>query len=166
MVEESGYELKDYKIFTFYVFAKALYIATDRQSEKRDMKWNLYDMEFKKLPFRNSHPNADTEIKRPKAFEEMKELAEKVSKGIPYVCFDFYDINGQVYFGKMTFYHNFGLTAFHPEEWDYKCDEWIKLPEIIWGYLIANKGYILYLHNQVKNDLKDYKLFVLMENLN
>ena len=160
MVDESGYELKDYKIFTSDGFAKALYIATDRQSEEREMKRNFYDMEFKKISFWNSHPNADVEIKRSQAFEEMRLLAEKIAKGIPRVRVDFYDINGKVYFGEMTFYHNSSLTTIHPEEWDYKFGEWIKLPEIIGGgYLIANNGFILYIHDQVIKELRDYKLF-------
>lgn len=35
----------------------------------------------------------------------MKLLATKLSKGIPHVRVDFYDINGKVYFGEMTFSH-------------------------------------------------------------
>jgi len=162
MVDESGYELKDYKLFTFNGFVKALYIATDRQSKEAEMKWNFYDMNFEKLPFWNAHPNSDLEMKRPESLSKMRELVEKLSKGIPHVRVDFYDINGQIYFGEMTFYHNSGFSAFHPEEWDYKFGEWIKLPDSIGGgYLIANKGYILWIHEGELHDIMDYKFFCL-----
>lgn len=48
----------------------------------------------------------------------MKKLASILSRNIPQVRVDFYDINGQVYFGEMTFYHFSGFVKFEPEEWD------------------------------------------------
>lgn len=68
MVDESGYELKDYKIFCFDGFAKAMFIATDRQVEGEETKFDFYDMDFKHLPFTNGHPNSTHEIKRPRVF--------------------------------------------------------------------------------------------------
>ena len=59
----------------------------------------------------------------------MKELAEKLSVNIPQVRVDFYEVNGKVYFGEMTFFHWSGMTPFEPEEWDYKFGSWIKLPD-------------------------------------
>ena len=58
----------------------------------------------------------------------MKVLAAKLSQGQPHLRVDFYDINGAIYFGELTFYHWSGTTPFEPEEWDYKFGEWIKLP--------------------------------------
>ena len=125
MVDESGYELKDYKIFCFDGVPKAMFIATDRATEGEETKFDFFDMDFKHLPFTNGHPNANREIKCPASFELMKELADKLSKGIPQVRVDFYDINGQVYFGELTLSHWSGMTPFVPEEWDYKFGRWI-----------------------------------------
>lgn len=158
MVDESGYELKDYKLFCFDGFAKAMFIASDRQLPDEETKFDFYDMNFKHLPFTNGHPNSNIEIKRPASFEKMKRLAEKLSEGIPQVRVDFYDINGQVYFGELTLSHWSSMTAFDPEEWDQKLGEWIKLPDIVGGYLIANSGYILWLHVREDN-LPVYKFF-------
>lgn len=129
MVDESGYELKDYKFFCFNGEPKVMFIASDRQLEGEETKFDFFDMQFNHLPFINGHPNAKHEIKCPPAFEEMKQLAKKLSKDIPCVRVDFYDINGQVYFGELTFFHWSGMVPFEPEEWDYKLGEWIKLPE-------------------------------------
>ena len=130
MEDESGYELKDYKWFCFDGEPKALFIATDRGVEGEETKFDFFDMEFNHLPFTNGHPNANREIKKPLSFDEMKALASKLSKGFPHLRVDFYDINGKIYFGELTFYHWSGLTPFVPEEWDYTFGSWIKLPGI------------------------------------
>lgn len=85
-------------------------------------------MDFNHLPFTNGHPNATREIKKPEGFEEMKQIASRLSEGIPHVRVDLYNINGHIYFGELTFSHWSGLTPFSPEEWDYKFGSWIKLP--------------------------------------
>lgn len=63
-----------------------------------------------------------------KHFEEMKELAAKISQGIPHVRTDFYEINDEVYFGELTFFDSTGMAKFTPEEWDEKLGKLIVLP--------------------------------------
>ena len=70
-------------------------------------------------------------INKPKSFDEMKRLASILSQGVPHVRVDFYDINGQVYFGELTFFHWSGTKKFEPEEWDYTFGSWINLPRKI-----------------------------------
>ena len=127
MVDESGYELKDYKWFCFDGVPKALFIATDRGVKGEETKFDFYDADFNHLPFTNGHPNASKEIKKPAGFELMKQLAAKLSQGQPHLRVDFYDINGEIYFGELTFYHWSGTMPFEPMEWDYKFGSWIKL---------------------------------------
>lgn len=128
MVDESGYELKDYKWFCFDGEVKALYIATDRGSDE-ETKFDFFDSEFNHLPFTNGHPNSHKPILKPQGFEEMKRLASKLSKGIPQVRVDLYDINGKVYFGELTFFHWGGVKRFVPDAWDKTFGGWIKLPK-------------------------------------
>ena len=85
-------------------------------------------MEYNHLPIVNGHPFAEVTPVKPKGFEEMKELAKVLSAGIPHVRVDFYDVNGKVYFGELTFYHWSGMKAFEPEKWDYIFGSWIQLP--------------------------------------
>ncbi len=126
MSDESG-ELTDYKFFCFDGTPKAMFVATDRQTVGEEVKFDFYDMDFNHLPLKQGHPNARQLIHKPKSFEKMKEIAEKLSKNIPHVRVDLYEINGQVYFGELTFYHFGGLVPFEPDEWDYKFGEWLKL---------------------------------------
>lgn len=129
MVDESGYELKDYKWFCFDGEPKALFIATDRGLANEETKFDFFDADFNHLPFTNGHPNANRDISKPKGFDEMKALASKLSKGHPHLRVDFYDINGKIYFGELTFYHWSGTTPFDPVEWDYTFGSWINLPK-------------------------------------
>lgn len=128
MEDSETQELRDYKFFCFDGVVKALFIASDRQDDTVDTKFDFYDVNFTHLDFRNGHPNANKEIKKPVTFEKMKELAAVLSKGIPQVRVDFYEVDGKIYFGELTFAHWGGMMPFEPEEWDYKFGEWIKLP--------------------------------------
>lgn len=128
MVDESGYELKDYKFFCFDGIAKSMFIASDRGFEDIETKFDFYDMDFNHLSFTNGHPNSNNKIQKPKSLDKMKLLAEKLSRNIPHVRVDFYDINGRIYFGEITFFHWSGFVPFEPEEWDYTFGSWIKLP--------------------------------------
>ena len=87
-------------------------------------------MSFNHLAITNGHPNSKSRIEKPRCFEEMKMLAEKLSVGHPHVRVDFYEVNGHVYFGEMTFYHWSGLVPFKPEIWDLEFGKWIELPNL------------------------------------
>lgn len=62
------------------------------------------------------------------AFWARMGFARELSKGIPHVRVDFYDINGHVYFGELTFFHWSGLVPFEPKEWDMIVGNWITMP--------------------------------------
>ncbi len=123
-------ELRDYKFFCFDGEVKALFVATDRYTEGEETKFDFFDSNFKHLPFRNGHPNADVLPKKPVCFEKMKELASKLSKGIPQLRVDFYEVDGEIYFGELTFSHWSGMVPFEPEKWDKTFGEWLDLAHV------------------------------------
>lgn len=131
MEDEKTAELRDYKFFCFNGDVKALFIASDRMTSGEETKFDFFDAEYNHLPFTNGHPNAKVKPEKPSRFELMKELAAKLSENMPQVRIDFYEVNGKVYFGEITFFHWSGMTPFMPLEWDYKFGEWIKLPQQI-----------------------------------
>ncbi len=124
MVDESGTELKDYKFFCFDGKPEYMFVATGRP---HDTRFDFFDMDFNHLDILNGHPMATKNIEKPAAFEEMKELASKLSKEFRHARIDFYDISGKVYFGEITFFHHSGFTPFEPEEWDKKLGDKINL---------------------------------------
>lgn len=120
-------ELRDYKFFTFGGVPKVLYIAQGRGKGEQTVA-DFFDMDFKHLPFKIDHDMAEVPPEKPKCFEEMKRLAAILSKGTPQLRVDFYEVDGRVYFGEMTFFHCSGLNKFHPEEWDNIFGDWVILP--------------------------------------
>ncbi len=127
MEDDATKELRDYKFFTFNGQVKALFIATDRSNQNEDTKFDFFDENFNHLPITNGHPNANPTPDKPLCFDEMKKLASVLGKGIPQVRVDFYEVNGRVYFGEMTFFHWSGMVPFEPEEWDTIFGSWINL---------------------------------------
>ncbi len=121
--------LTDYKFFCFDGEPKAMFIATDRAKQDTETKFDFFDMEFNHLPFTNGHPNSEKTIEKPEQFELMIELARKLSEGLPHVRVDFYESEGKIYFGELTFFHWGGLVPFEPEEWDDIFGSWIRLPK-------------------------------------
>ena len=128
MEDESGYELKDYKFFCFDGEPKYLFVATDRQKKGEDTKFDFFDLDWNHLPITNGHPNNPLPIDKPQNFNEMIEIARKLSVGKTHVRVDLYKIRGKIYFGELTFFHWSGMVAYNPREWDYKFGEYIKLP--------------------------------------
>lgn len=129
MVDESGYELKDYKFFVFNGVMKAMFVATDRTANSETC-FDFYDRNFNHLPFINGHPNSKGHINKPNNYEEMIALAERLGSGLPQARVDLYNIRGRIYFGEITFFHWSGLKPFIPDEWDYTFGSWFDLSNI------------------------------------
>ncbi len=128
MEDSATQELRDYKFFCFNGEMKVMFIASERYNETTETRFDFFDREFQHLDFRNGHPNADVPPKKPEKFEEMCVLAEKLAGEIPLLRVDFYEVNGKVYFGELTFSHWGGMMPFEPKEWDEKLGGFIKLP--------------------------------------
>lgn len=120
-------ELRDYKFFTFGGEPKVLYIAQGRGTGEPTVA-DFFDMEFNHLPFTIDHDMAAVLPEKPVNFELMKTLAAKLSQGTPQLRVDFYEVDGRVYFGEMTFFHCSGMAPFHPEQWDRTFGDWVTLP--------------------------------------
>lgn len=127
MTDESGYELKDYKIFNFNGKAKMIQVDYDRfVSHKR----NLYDTDWKYIEAVIEYPtDPEREIRRPEELGKMLALSEKLSVGIPHVRADFYSIKNRIYFGELTFYHGSGYEKFNPESFELEMGNWLELPQ-------------------------------------
>lgn len=123
-----GYQegLNDYKFFCFDGEVRALFVGTERNSG--NVKFDFFDVDFNHLDLVQTHPMSGQVIEKPQNFELMKQLAAKLSKGIPHVRVDLYNVKGKIYFGELTFYHHSGFYPFHPKKWDRVFGEWLQLP--------------------------------------
>lgn len=127
MVDDSGVELKDYKIMCFNGKAKCLFVGLNRNSPT-GLNVDFYDMNWNPLPFERHYPSSGKKIPKPKTFDKMVTFAEKLAKDIPFVRVDFYEVNGKLYFGELTFYPGSGFEEFTPEKYDYELGSWLDLP--------------------------------------
>jgi hypothetical protein len=127
MEDTTTRELRDYKFFTFGGVPKVLYIAQGRGLGTTTFA-DFYDMDFNHLPFTIDHDMAPEPPAKPKCMDEMIRLAAILSEGTPQLRVDFYEVDGKVYFGEMTFFHCSGMAPFHPVEWDRKFGDWVVLP--------------------------------------
>jgi len=128
MVDIKQGELRDYKFFCFDGVPKLLYVASNRQNKNDKVRFDYFDMDFNHMDITQAYDHSAVKIEKPKSFNKMVAFAEVLSKNLPHVRVDFYDINGRLYFGELTFFHHGGFVPFRPEEWDYRLGSYIKLP--------------------------------------
>lgn len=127
MEDESGYELKDYKFFCFDGEPKLIQVDFDRFTNHHR---NLYTTDWEYIDAVLLYPsNPGRNILRPERLDDMLMLSQKLSQCIPHVRIDFYNINRQIYFGEMTFYHEAGVGSFIPESFGIEVGKWLKLPK-------------------------------------
>ena len=129
MEDSISKDLKDYKFFCFNGSMEFFDIDIDRFIEHRS---NYYDRNGNFLPFGKTYcpPDYTKKIEMPKNLDKMIELAETISHNTVLSRIDFYEIDGQVYFGEITFYPGSGFSPFTDEKWDYKLGDMIDLPNI------------------------------------
>ena len=125
MAEEMlEYNITDYKFFCFQGEPKYVELYIDRFGDHKKV---FYDMDWNVAGFTTANDVAKASVERPKEFEEMKDIARKLCKGISFVRVDLYVHGGCVYFGEMTFHPAGGYTPITPREWEYKLGDLIKI---------------------------------------
>lgn len=127
MEDSKFHELRDYKFFCFDGKPELMFIASDRNLEKT--KFDYFDLEFEHLDIIQKYPNKG-DVEKPINFNLMIELSKKLSRKIPHARIDFYEVNGKVYFGEITFYHFSGFQPFQPSKWDYILGEKINIKNV------------------------------------
>lgn len=129
-VNDSNGELRDYKFFCFNGKVKCFKIDFNRQIDHRA---NYFDLSGHVLPYGEAMcpPDFKADIQIPENIQEMIALAEKLAKDIPFVRIDFYNVNGRIYFGEITFYPAGGMSKWVGEvPVDEVWGEWLRLPDL------------------------------------
>ncbi|QOS39363.1 glycosyl transferase [Treponema rectale] len=122
----------DYKFMCFngipkYLFLDVGVIGSDGGHADEYYR-NIYDMNFDLQPFRETRRNTPYLVEKPKNFEKMVEIAAILSKSIPHVRVDLYNVGGKIYFGEITFFHGSGINnKFIPDEYSKKMGDLIDL---------------------------------------
>ena len=130
LLDKDGKIPNDYKVHCINGEVQFIYVAVDREGVN---KRNIYDKNWNPLPFSWANKFKDAsklrgaEIQPPASLERMLAISAEVAKLFAYVRVDFYDVDGQLYFGEITQCHGGGFDQMRPIEWDYKFGEMLKL---------------------------------------
>lgn len=120
-------QIDDYKFFCFEGEVKLCQVISGRESI---MSIDFFDKEWRHQPFHEpkEYPFSAHEITKPKLYDKMWDIADRLCKEHHFIRVDLYEISGRIYFGELTFFPTSGMGGFDPKEWDYRFGEWIKLP--------------------------------------
>ena len=114
LLEPSCGEIVDYKFYCYNGKCRHFLICKDRKTKT---KYINYDLDFNCIKLSPNSYVADTKFEKNVLFDEMLAMAEKLSKPFPLVRVDFYDVDGKLYVGELTFSPGGGFNTYY-EEWD------------------------------------------------
>lgn len=124
-----GADSVEYKITCMNGKVKMITVCTGIPHTYRRLRKNdHFDKNWNKLDFYAIYEGSGKTINKPPFMDEMVILSEKLAKDIPYLRVDWYYIDGNIYFGEMTFYTHGGYMEFNPDEWDGILGSWLELP--------------------------------------
>lgn len=131
MVDESGTELKDYKVMCFNGEPKLIELHMGRFTDHQTQ--DFYDINWKRTNITQGgisvYGASTTDMPKPDTLDKMLEFSRILSKGIPHVRIDWYSINGKLFFGEMTFFDGSGFDPYDKYEDDLLLGSWINLPK-------------------------------------
>ena len=110
-------DIRDYKFFCFNGEPRYFKIDFDREVRHRANYYSI-NGELQKFGEVICPPDYSKKLAMPQHLDEMVEMAKRLSKNIPFVRVDFYEIDGNVYFGELTFYPAGGMGIFVPKQTD------------------------------------------------
>jgi hypothetical protein len=128
MVDESGIELKDYKIYCYTGIPKYILVCSERYLGS-GLKKTFFDLDWNYIRGILNLPASKLTINKPAALKEMLKLSELLSREIPFLRVDFYEIEERIYFGELTLYPVSGFQDYASYEWDKIFGDWLSLPQ-------------------------------------
>ncbi len=132
LIEDENDDLPDYKFFCFSgrLYCSYLIRNSTTKTNRHDGELGILDRDFRLLPATDADFNPITEQpEKPKNYEKMVEIAEKLSEPFPHVRVDLYNLDGKIIFGELTFFTNTGPNNHVPESFEYELGEQFILPE-------------------------------------
>lgn len=121
LTTEDGHIPNDYKLHYINGQLEFVYCSIGRETTNHR---KIYNAEWQPLPFlwvpktKINEQSKGDDIPAPASFDLMKKYADIIAKDFDYVRVDFYDVDGELYFGEVTLYHGGGFDVFVPEEYD------------------------------------------------
>lgn len=109
----------DYKIWCINGTPRLIWVCNDRDSKGGNAAVMSYDVDWTPRPdysvFDASYHRGEI-LPKPKNLEKMLDIASKLSQEFPILRVDLYNIDGQIYFGELTFTSLGGMMNFFTPE--------------------------------------------------
>ncbi len=117
---------RDYKFFCFNGKPEYIECIDGRKTERYCRV--VYDTQWNKQTVRMINDQNDYDYEKPELLNEMLKMAAILSADFPAVRVDFYQIEGKVFFGELTFFPWSGYMKFRPDEFDFRLGKYFVLP--------------------------------------
>ena len=120
----------DYKFYCFDGVCRAVLLCTNRT--RWGVNYLYFDRAFQLYPINHetvAAVKAGSAYERPKRFDEMLALAQRLAAGFRFMRVDLYQADEAVYFGEMTLFDNSGFATDLTEEGDRILGEFLQIEE-------------------------------------
>jgi hypothetical protein len=130
LITKDGKIPNDYKLNYINGNLEFVYVSIDRETSNYR---KIYDADWKPLNFKWSLKSKlekfknGPEITPPDSWRQMKLMGAEIAKLFPYVRVDFYDVDGQLFFGEITLCHGGGFFKFEPQSVDFELGKKLKI---------------------------------------
>lgn len=137
--DKSGKLPLDYRFLCFDGVPKLMFLdlhACNEDGSHSDEDYrNIYDLDFVPIDdLKVTMQKRDPEkYHKPENFDKMVEYAAILSKPFPHCRVDFYNVDGTILFGELTFYHGAGINRVSTPEWDERLGSWIPVEPFLSG---------------------------------
>lgn len=119
--------LIDYKFYCFNGEPLYLYVSEGMDNHVT-AKMSFLTMDWEFAPFgRSDFLKLEELPEKPSKFDEMVVLAKKLSKDLPFLRVDLYQVKEKVYFSELTFSPCGGYMPFEPIEYDRKLGDMLEI---------------------------------------
>lgn len=122
LLTKEGKIPNDYKLHFINGEIAFIYVSVDREGGNYRC---IYDKDWNKLPFvwieswKYKDGLNSIDVPRPDSLDEMIRMGTEIAKKFPrYIRVDYYDCDGHIYFGEITFHHGGAYDQFFPKEYD------------------------------------------------
>lgn len=134
LICKSGGIPTNFRVHCFHgrveLIALTSYLSNDTKeyrNQKYSRNWELLKIDWASHDTDLTKIRDEVAIPRPSTLDEMIKIAEDISSEFKYVRVDFFDVDGRLYHGEITFHDGGGYERITPIEWDLKLGSMLKL---------------------------------------